>query len=67
MRWQTGQSYQSEIPPLVTTATRHGEWEPSEIKIDFRGLGVYLSTAEAVALADALHQAVRSTTDRTEP
>ena len=52
MRWETGLSHRSDIAPAVTVAEREGA--ATEVKIDFRGLGVYLSTVEAARLAREL-------------
>jgi len=57
MRWHTGTTHTSKTAPKVTVETPPNPACPSEVKIDFRGLGVYLSLEEATALANALTEA----------
>ena len=58
MRWHTGTTHTSEIPPKVTIQKYGNPTIAAEIKIDFRGLGVYLSKQEASDLAMAIDHAL---------
>jgi len=58
MRWHTATTHSSKIAPKVTIETMPNPAHPSEIKIDFGGLGVYLSKQEAADLCIAIDAAI---------
>lgn len=62
MRWETRQSYTTPIGPAVTVV-HYSPDRGVEVKLDLRGLGVYLTRGEAQQLADDLAHAVGSRRD----